>query len=558
MSTSQSRRNDSPSPPLQRGKACISCRRRKMRCDGLRPTCTQCLRGDRAIDCEYTDGSQRSRTLALEEDVARLQARVRELEGSETTTPSVTLHDPYGQTRQPTTAHHSLSPGSSGTTRHGPDYDPESFSDLQYLIDTLAPYALDLGIFLSLPRLRAQPGSISPALRSALILCSFHLTRPSGPEQAVSAEALVSRLLHTLVDALVAANPRLGPQFYMQTLQAEVLLAYHLLRMGRVSTAQSHANAAMSLAICLGLHLSSGDAPPAGLFDFLAASLPRLPRPGDAIEEQERVDAWWTIHSLVKSAETIHAGPPVVSSTVNITAPWPGTTRGDNSVAPGGALRNTVTQFLVSQNFGIQGETPFGLQARASVLLGEAHSAAAAYHRDPSISQSNDFRSRFATLDNLIQNFFNSVLHLATSFRSSGSGGTYNSRQILLTVNLAALAQITLHRPFASSHTPSNRRCVDSAIRAVHALNGLNDLKIMNPICVASWGVFFSALQNELHRLRSRSQQRHGPVSAAQGPNEVGEADIVNALRSLASFSRALSGQYPLQMTIRAKLEAAI
>lgn len=529
-----------------------------MRCDGLRPTCTQCLRGDRAIDCEYTDGSQRSRTLTLEEDVARLQARVRELEGSEATTPSVTLHDPYGQTRQPITAHHSLSPGSSGTARHAPDYDPESFSDLQYLIDTLAPFALDLGIFLSLPRLRAQPGSISPALRSALILCSFHLTRPSGPEQVVSAEALVSRLLHTLVDALVAANPRLGPQFYMQILQAEVLLAYHLLRMERVSTAQSHANSAMSLAICLGLHLSSGDAPAAGLFDFLAASLPRLPRPGDAIEEQERVDAWWTIHSLVKSAETIHAGPPVVSSTVNITAPWPGTTRGDNSVVPGGALRNTVTQFLVSQNFGIQRETPFGLQARASVLLGEAHSAAAAYHRDPSISQSNDFRSRFTTLDNLIQNFFNSVLHLATSFRSSGSGGTYNSRQILLTVNLAALAQITLHCLFASSHAPSNRRCVDSAIRAVHALNGLNDLKIMNPICVASWGVFFSTLQNELHRLRSRSQQRHGPVSAAQGPNEVGEADIVNALRSLASFSRALSGQYPLQMTIRAKLEVAI
>ncbi|KAI5990309.1 hypothetical protein F5J12DRAFT_897748 [Pisolithus orientalis] len=430
------------------------------------------------------DGSQRSRTLTLEEDVARLQARVRELEGSEATTPSVTLHDPYGQTRQPITAHHSLSPGSSGTARHAPDYDPESFSDLQYLIDTLAPFALDLGIFLSLPRLRAQPGSISPALRSALILCSFHLTRPSGPEQVVSAEALVSRLLHTLVDALVAANPRLGPQFYMQILQAEVLLAYHLLRMERVSTAQSHANSAMSLAICLGLHLSSGDAPAAGLFDFLAASLPRLPRPGDAIEEQE---------------QTIHAGPPVVSSTVNITAPWPGTTRGDNSVVPGGALRNTAFK-------------------RERAFSSGRHT-----RLQPPTIESNDFRSRFTTLDNLIQNFFNSVLHLATSFRSSGSGGTYNSRQILLTVNLAALAQITLHCLFASSHAPSNRRCVDSAIRAVHALNGLNDLKIMNPICVASWGVFFSTLQNELHRLRSRSQQRHGPVSAAQGPNEVGE-----------------------------------
>ncbi|KAI6039933.1 hypothetical protein EDC04DRAFT_1589553 [Pisolithus marmoratus] len=544
-SGSQSRGNDdSPSPPLQRGRACISCRRRKMRCDGLRPTCTPCLRGDRAIDCEYTDGAQRSRTIALEEDIARLQARVKELEDPETTTSSVTLHDPYSQ---PTTAHH---PSSAGT--HGHDYGFGSFSDLQHLIDTLAPYALDLGIFLSLPRLRTQPGAITPALRSALILCSFHLNQPPAPEQGVSAE---TRLLHTLVDALVAANPRLGPQFYMQTLQAEVLLIYHLLRIGRISIAQSHANAAMSLAICLGLHMKSGDAPAAGLFDFLASSLPRLPPPVDAIEEQERVGAWWTIHSLVQFADTIYAGTPVVSSRVNITAPWPDATGRDDTVGPNSAQRDTVSQLLVSQNFGIQGKTPFELQARASVLLGEAHSVAAAYHRDQSISQSTDFHSRFTTLDNLIQNFFSSLPRPAILRRSSGSGGAYSSQQILLTVSLAALARITLHRPFALSYAPSNRKCVESAIRAVQALNGLGDLKIMNPICVASWGAFSSILQSELYRLRSLSQQGYGSMS--QGPSEVGEADIVNALRSLALFSTACSGQYPLQMTIRSKLEAA-
>ncbi|KAI6100933.1 hypothetical protein EDD16DRAFT_431087 [Pisolithus croceorrhizus] len=551
--TSHPRRNDSPSPPLQRGRACISCRRRKMRCDGLRPTCTQCLRGDRAIDCEYTDGTQRPRTLVLEEDIARLQARIRELEDPQTSTPSVTLQNPYGQTPQPTMAHQSPS---IDITQRGADNDFDSVSDLQYLIDTLVPYAFDLGIFLSLPRLRAQPRSITPALRSALILSSFHLTRSSATEQAVSIEALISRLLHTLADAVVVANPRLGPQFYMHILQAEVLLAYHLLHMGRISIAQSHANAAMSLAVCLGLHMRSGDAPAGGSFDFLVNFLPRLPLPSDAIEEQERVDAWWTIHSLVKFTETICVGPPVVSSTTSITTSWPGTMR-DSDVASSGATRDTVSQFLLAQDFGMEGETLFGLQARVSALLGEAHSMTAAYHRYPPISQSADFRSRFTTLDNLIQKFFSGLPHPATLSRSPGTGGAYASRQMLLIVNLAALAQITLHRPFASLHAPSNRRCVDSAIRAVQALNGLEDPKIMNPICVVSWGVFFSTLEGELRSLRSRAQLGYGSVPAAQGANEVSEADVVNALRSLVSFSGSWSSQYPLQMTIRAKLHAA-
>ncbi|KIK22493.1 hypothetical protein PISMIDRAFT_651638 [Pisolithus microcarpus 441] len=491
VTASDSRRNDRSDPPLRPGRACTSCHRRKIRCDGLRPTCTNCLRGNRATDCKYTIGSQRP------------QARARTPEDPQATTLSVTLNNTYSQTPKPITSRRSSPVGtnfvindnpvnpawedgvqSAGTAHLSVDNSP---SDFQYLIDTLAPYASDLGIFLSLLRLRAQPESITPALRSALILSSFHLTRPSAPEQAVSIETLISRLLHTLVDVVVVANPRLGPQFYLQTLQAEVLLVYHLLLMGRVSIAQSHVNAAMSLAIRLGLHMRSGDAPAAGSFDFLANFLPRLPLPGDAVEEQERADAWWTIYSLVKFAKVISVGSPEVSSTVNITARWPDAVKnGVCGGAPNSANRDPVSQFLLAQYFGIEGETPLGLQARASALLGEAHSVAAAYYRDSSISQSAGFCSRFTTLDNLIQNFFISLPHPATLPRSPGTGGAYTSQQMLLVVNLTALAQITLHCPFALLHAPSNRVCVETAIRAAQALNGIENPKITNPICIVS------------------------------------------------------------------------
>ncbi|KIK11504.1 hypothetical protein PISMIDRAFT_19467 [Pisolithus microcarpus 441] len=446
-------------------------------------------------------------------------------------------------------------------------------SDLQYLIDALVPYAFDLGIFLYLPRLRAQPESIMPPLLTALILCSLHPI-PSDLDQAISVEPLVSRLQHTLADSYSAENPGRGPRFYMQTLQAEVLLVCQLLLMGRVPIAQSHANAAMSLAIRLGLHMRSGGAPAAGSFDFLANFLPRLPLSADAIEEQERADAWWIVYTLAKFAEVVYVGSSDVSSTVDITPPWPDAAK-DGSCAPNGANVDPVSQFLLAQYFGTEGETPLGLQGRASALLWKAHSVAAAYYRDPSISQSAGFRSRFTTLDNLIQNFFSSLPHPATLSRSPGTGGAYTSQQMLLVVNLAALAQITLHCPFALLHVPSNKVCVETAIRAVQALNGMENPKIMNPICVMSWGVFFFTLQGELGRLRSRPWQGYGSASTDQGPNEVSEIDIVNAIGSLASFSGLWSSQYSfpskftldtfrtmtsltkLRVTIRAMLQAA-
>lgn len=57
---------------LMRGNACISCRRRKQRCDGTRPVCQQCIRFNRVSECVF---EERPRTQA-----EMLEDRVRELE----------------------------------------------------------------------------------------------------------------------------------------------------------------------------------------------------------------------------------------------------------------------------------------------------------------------------------------------------------------------------------------------------------------------------------------------------------------------------------------------
>ncbi|CAL1703325.1 unnamed protein product [Somion occarium] len=69
--------------PLQRGKACLCCRKRKMKCDGTRPVCSQCMKANREAECQYHDKKQISRTQLLQQKVAKLEARLRELESEQ-------------------------------------------------------------------------------------------------------------------------------------------------------------------------------------------------------------------------------------------------------------------------------------------------------------------------------------------------------------------------------------------------------------------------------------------------------------------------------------------
>nr|GAT50118.1 predicted protein [Mycena chlorophos] len=63
---------------LEKGKACFNCRRRKIRCDGARPTCGQC-RHLAFVDCAFTDGGRCDGQL-VEERIRLVQARIAGLE----------------------------------------------------------------------------------------------------------------------------------------------------------------------------------------------------------------------------------------------------------------------------------------------------------------------------------------------------------------------------------------------------------------------------------------------------------------------------------------------
>ncbi len=64
------------------------------RCDGAKPACGQCIMKRRTEDCEYTNVQGLTRSQMLEENIAILESRIRELENPGETAPSVRLYDP--------------------------------------------------------------------------------------------------------------------------------------------------------------------------------------------------------------------------------------------------------------------------------------------------------------------------------------------------------------------------------------------------------------------------------------------------------------------------------
>lgn len=106
-------------PQLQKeedGAPCPACQGPPLtaaqRCDGQRPVCGQCIKGNRDDECQFHDKKQISRTEMLRAKVAKLEARLRELEVEHSGSSSSTTPAPMSP----------LSPSPS-TTRSSPSED---------------------------------------------------------------------------------------------------------------------------------------------------------------------------------------------------------------------------------------------------------------------------------------------------------------------------------------------------------------------------------------------------------------------------------------------------
>ncbi|KAJ6593230.1 hypothetical protein B0H19DRAFT_14934 [Mycena capillaripes] len=373
------------SRPLKRGRACMNCRcvasfltidyfttrnrrhsdfSRLGKCDGQKPICGPCRKYPKDGECEYSNGSARSRRKALEDTVQRLEARLHELEHPEDSTPPAMLYGPsypsssrsssrssrssfrslpnapYHQLPRRLRSSSSSSLESQGYTPLPPFSTPSTTSGTATTPLFGTQKSTPVGTFDS--RVIATPESTSSSLESDQTICdallqtfrphasefgffldwnrflqtTVHSIFPDAPIRTSSALlyamymwgahlASDSQLeLHYKHKALQSAAAELTPRSFLYTIQAEVILSHYFFRGGHFLEARAHTATAVALALGGGLHqirsLNQPDAPMIEITEDNDQAI-HLRAPADALEEGERINGFWAVFMLQKN-----------------------------------------------------------------------------------------------------------------------------------------------------------------------------------------------------------------------------------------------------------------
>ncbi|KAJ1311348.1 hypothetical protein OPQ81_009841 [Rhizoctonia solani] len=74
---------------LHRGTGCHVCRTRKVRCDGVRPSCGRCVKS--RAECTYDEEIKKSKITLLRDEISELKKRIQELEGGDQKPPMLSI-----------------------------------------------------------------------------------------------------------------------------------------------------------------------------------------------------------------------------------------------------------------------------------------------------------------------------------------------------------------------------------------------------------------------------------------------------------------------------------
>ncbi|KAH8108078.1 hypothetical protein BXZ70DRAFT_914071 [Cristinia sonorae] len=492
MSIQQYRPGDAPSR-VPRGSACLSCRRRKMRCDGVRPVCGQCVHMEREYDCEYTDGPMPSPTQLLERDVARLEARIRELESDPQRAQKPPPNAPklVGSSHKPSASSSSLATMVSASIV--PD-DPESEvhqAVIGILIGIFVPHASQVGFFMNIPRFldaayipnpAVRRATLSPALLDCVLLWGAHFS--NNHSLKIHEPTLLSRAVGSL-----ASGKSLHDRT-IQTIQAEVLLANYFFCQSRMLEGTYHCSAAVALALSCKLNRVRSASPPESLS---APGMFALAPPRDTVEEGERINAFWAAYIVDRcwsAAQGSHANDVFVG--VQIDTPWPQEMGAYEEGVLTADLRsyNTVNMFLNDPISDVPYDTRsmLALRAKAATLFERATRLASQWSH--AIPDFDGFYVQVYQLDAVLRSFAASLPSLD---RPEVSENIELAAHLLVTRTYVLVAAIRLHNHLEAPLTSSIEERPDliAAKEAADAIDSvrLSELPFLDPILAMLWSV---------------------------------------------------------------------
>ncbi|EKM50050.1 uncharacterized protein PHACADRAFT_130574 [Phanerochaete carnosa HHB-10118-sp] len=487
-----------------KGKACLNCRRRKLKCDCAHPVCSQCVRLGREGDCEYSEKDQKTRTEILEEHVAALKARIVELEGAANGGAGVSHADGFASwpgllddddfADLAGTSHDARhSGGSHGSSPEltGRGHSIPTYPEAQILLDAFLPHAQEVGFFLNTARFLSKVSQQLSGL-SSVVNSLFDTINESDPLLSavyVWGAALTSdEDLRVQQSAYLAKAVRqvseLGPNKVrtintptaqpnvLHIIQAHVLLANYFYNAGQFAEGRRHTADAVSLVVLYRLHKIRSPTPHDRSKMSLAhaADEELAMRPAaDLIEEGERIHAFWQVCILDKTWAVVLGCPSLMvaddSLGAEIDTPWPLATeqyRDGTLPLDYGSTGQTIQSYLSAHDvLSSSGSSPLGLRARASALLYRASWYASSGSTDPAARERH--ATSFETTENLLDRFILSLPSLEAA-RSQLAPEVH--RHLAVTHCLARLAIVQLHWPFYDDELNSAAKIM-SACKAI-------------------------------------------------------------------------------------------
>ncbi|KAF8609310.1 hypothetical protein BDV93DRAFT_518151 [Ceratobasidium sp. AG-I] len=166
---------------LHRGTGCHTCRQRKVKCDGQRPSCGRCTKSH--ADCSYDEEIKKSKITVLRDEIAMLRSRVHELESGAAQSLSASTDYQSSPAAVPTNWSPSPAPSDAISTFNGypnqhrevspqanvfpkgEQFQPMPFADpgFPYLIPQQPPNVL------TVPMPNDNPGWVAPSPTNSLV-----------------------------------------------------------------------------------------------------------------------------------------------------------------------------------------------------------------------------------------------------------------------------------------------------------------------------------------------------------------------------------------------------
>ncbi|KAJ6603605.1 Zn(2)-Cys(6) binuclear cluster domain-containing protein [Mycena vulgaris] len=494
-----------PLSALQKGKACVNCRRRKIKCDGGKPICGPCSRYSAAFgDCEYTEAGP-SNGQMLEEQISILQGRIEELEKPKNqrltlSTPSASSSRGYPVSPSQISPSNTMGLGpllnyfylqqtsGSAVNQSASNSMPTElpFIVLQALVHNFLHNATCFGFFLDAQAFHDAVTSpngrnLPPVLLNVLYLWGVHLSKDE--RITVYEPAFLAHALRSTASSLSGTHPRT----VLHSVQASVLLAYYFIRNARFLEGKYHTSAAASIAISAGLHRIRGV--PGG------ATAEALPPPSDAREEGERISAFWAVLTLDNCWAGMDGSPSNIAygpAGVKIDTPWPLETRGYRPHLLPRHSSATIARFLGDVPDDATSEP--ALHAKAGILFESATRLGARY-RAHGIPRNDP---EFAGLDRKIDTF-------------TAALPAIQSKALMVVHTLAHVASIQLHKPLVKEHAFARTKALASARSVVDILvkTDIPKVGLIDPVLAPLWASTSFVIISEIGRRRGQGGANH-------------------------------------------------